>query len=189
MDSELIIPAVTVYQPFASFLAYLAKLHETRGWATNYRGIIAIHAGKRWSKRMSNLTQDGTPYGCVMREFGIEHLHLGHVLAIAHLSNVMTSEQVLGEFLPDEKIPWFDRDVLSLAEIVENKDHKREMILGDYSRGSYSWVMSHATRFDEPIPATGFQRIWKWQVPADKIEVVNKAIDIVNSKRGNDADV
>ncbi|MCL2124169.1 MAG: phage portal protein [Desulfovibrionaceae bacterium] len=42
----MIMKALTIYQPYASLLACGAKRFETRGRKINYRGPIAIHAGK-----------------------------------------------------------------------------------------------------------------------------------------------
>lgn len=39
--------ALTLHQPWASLIAVGAKSIETRSWRTNYRGPLAIHAGKR----------------------------------------------------------------------------------------------------------------------------------------------
>ena len=39
--------AITIWQPWGSAIAIEAKGYETRGWATSYRGPIAIHAAKR----------------------------------------------------------------------------------------------------------------------------------------------
>lgn len=39
--------ALTLHQPWATLVAVGAKQVETRGWATRYRGPIAIHAGHR----------------------------------------------------------------------------------------------------------------------------------------------
>ena len=38
--------ALTIRQPYASLIATGAKTIETRSWSTQYRGPIAIHAGK-----------------------------------------------------------------------------------------------------------------------------------------------
>lgn len=38
--------AVTLTQPWATLVAIGAKQIETRSWPTNYRGPLAIHAGK-----------------------------------------------------------------------------------------------------------------------------------------------
>lgn len=39
--------ALTIWQPWASLLACGVKKYETRSWATQYRGPIAIHAAKK----------------------------------------------------------------------------------------------------------------------------------------------
>lgn len=39
--------AITLWQPWASLIAVGAKHHETRGWRTGYRGMLAIHAAAR----------------------------------------------------------------------------------------------------------------------------------------------
>jgi hypothetical protein len=41
------VKAISLWQPWASFIASGAKRIETRSWATSYRGPIAIHAAKR----------------------------------------------------------------------------------------------------------------------------------------------
>ncbi|KXG09931.1 hypothetical protein AT864_01491 [Anoxybacillus sp. P3H1B] len=38
--------AITIKQPWATLIALGEKKFETRSWKTNYRGKIAIHAGK-----------------------------------------------------------------------------------------------------------------------------------------------
>ena len=39
--------AITVCEPYASYIADGVKQFETRSWATKYRGSLLIHAGKR----------------------------------------------------------------------------------------------------------------------------------------------
>jgi hypothetical protein len=42
--------ALSLWQPHATAIAIGLKRYETRGWATDYRGPLAIHAAKRpWS--------------------------------------------------------------------------------------------------------------------------------------------
>ena len=36
--------ALTLYEPYATLVALNLKKIETRGWRTNYRGPLAIHA-------------------------------------------------------------------------------------------------------------------------------------------------
>jgi len=41
------IPALTLWQPWASLIQHEVKRIETRSWSTSYRGPIAIHAAKK----------------------------------------------------------------------------------------------------------------------------------------------
>ena len=43
--------ALTIWQPWASLLVSGQKKYETRSWATDYRGPIAIHAAMRPVRR------------------------------------------------------------------------------------------------------------------------------------------
>jgi hypothetical protein len=40
--------AISLWQPWASAIALRLKSNETRGWATTYRGPLAIHAALRF---------------------------------------------------------------------------------------------------------------------------------------------
>lgn len=42
--------AITISQPWANLVAEGLKIVETRNWQTNYRGPLAIHAGKTANK-------------------------------------------------------------------------------------------------------------------------------------------
>ena len=41
--------AITLHRPWSFAVAHLGKDVENRGWRTNYRGLVAIHAGQRWN--------------------------------------------------------------------------------------------------------------------------------------------
>jgi hypothetical protein len=44
----VVLPALTVRQPWADAIAYAGKTPENRGWQTGYRGPLPVHAGQRW---------------------------------------------------------------------------------------------------------------------------------------------
>ena len=46
-----LVPALAVRQPWAGAVAYAGKSPENRGWATAYRGPLAVHASQRWEPR------------------------------------------------------------------------------------------------------------------------------------------
>ena len=47
------VKAITIWQPWATFIAEGKKLIETRTWRTKYRGPLLICAGKHWDKQFS----------------------------------------------------------------------------------------------------------------------------------------
>lgn len=40
--------AITLWQPYATLIAEGHKVYETRSWATSYRGVMVVHASKKW---------------------------------------------------------------------------------------------------------------------------------------------
>jgi len=64
---EFPIPALTISQPFATLIATDQKIIENRGWQTDYRGPLMIHAGKGthyMTKREA--TAKGYPWGAIV---------------------------------------------------------------------------------------------------------------------------
>jgi hypothetical protein len=89
------IKAITVQQPWAWCIAAGVKLVENRTWATNYRGPLAIHAGKTVDHESIAMVKN------LLVELGVipdleakvPHPHLkatGAVLAVADLTGICT---------------------------------------------------------------------------------------------------
>lgn len=86
--------AITEQQPFASLIAVGAKSILTRSWSTDYRGSIAIHAGKQWQSGWvgdwytTYATLDGAPWGSI-KGTSPSPLPFGAVVASATLIDVV----------------------------------------------------------------------------------------------------
>ena len=126
--------AITVQQPWAWAIAAGIKLVENRTWATNYRGPLAIHAGKTVD------TDSVAMVKSMLVELGVvksleepaPHPHLkatGAVVAIANLTGICedSARCYCG--------PW--------AAI-----------------GPKHWQLKDVDAFDEPVPARGAQGLW-----------------------------
>lgn len=94
--------ALTVCQPYAELIARGDKVIENRTWATNYRGPLAIHAGKSraW------LDDDDHPkanYG-----LDIASLPFGAIVAVADLRGCVRIEDLPLEYRGSEHAngPW-----------------------------------------------------------------------------------
>ena len=46
---------LSLVQPWATLLLSGAKRYETRCWSTSYRGLLGIHASRRWSADLDYL--------------------------------------------------------------------------------------------------------------------------------------
>lgn len=86
-STNITIKAITLHQPWAAFIAAGHKLYETRSWSTNYRGLIAIHAGKTIAAYFRN------EFMLTPEQWGqLPEMALGAVVAIARLVDVTPTE-------------------------------------------------------------------------------------------------
>lgn len=142
------IKAVTVWQPWASLLVLGAKEIETRGYPVKYRGLLAIHAAKRWQGDQEYCF-DISSYRLALGDAGIksvDDLHLGHILGVVSLDGMFKTE--------------------SLVERLRQKEGGgQELGFGDYRPGRWGWYMRNQKRLKKPIYAKGSQGLWWWDVP------------------------
>lgn len=136
--------ALSLWQPWASLIAWGAKEYETRSWPTDYRGKLAIHAAKRKPTYNDTLHMREIFYP-VMRDhmrptnYSLEYLPLGAVLCICELEAVYHTEQVSPHI------------------------SEQERAFGDFSPGRAAWKLKVVEVFDRPIPAKGMQQLWDWE--------------------------
>ncbi|MEG4010499.1 ASCH domain-containing protein, partial [Microcoleus sp. Pol11C1] len=127
------IPALTLWQPWASLIQHEVKRTETRSWSTNYRGPIAIHAAKK----------PADPSDCSdlfkLLPANCEFLPLGAVVAIANLIDCV---EMTPEFIAQQS--------------------EQELKCGDWQPGRFAWVLEIIRPVVPPIPATGGQKLWNW---------------------------
>lgn len=124
--------AISLWQPWASAIALGLKRIETRGWSTNYRGPIAIHAAKRWGREQ--------------REFAaIEHT-LGRLPARLPFGAIVAVAEIEGC-----ELSWRLRPTVGAIE----------KIYGDYGEGRFGWQLTNIVALPEPIPYRGSQGFFK----------------------------
>lgn len=137
---QIIMPAITLWQPWACLIEVGAKPYETRGKPPPKRLIgqrVAIHAAVR-KMRFKDMTQEFCD--ACYEAFGGCHwagtLPYGVVVATAVIAEGVPAETVT----PD--------------------------LFGDYSPGRWAWRLTDVRRVDPHIPAKGMQTWgWPWSVP------------------------
>jgi hypothetical protein len=110
-----------------------AKKIETRAWSTDYRGPLAIHAGKRLvfpdDPKFRNALDD--------LKIDLDTLPLGAVLGVCQLVSIYRIPNLLIQ-------------------------PRHELIFGDYTPGRYAWLTRNMIRFEAPVPFRGKQGLWNW---------------------------
>ncbi|OPX87759.1 MAG: ASCH domain protein [Pelotomaculum sp. PtaB.Bin104] len=148
------IPALTLWQPWASLVAVGAKKIETRSWSTSYRGPLAIHAAKTFTREARTLCLEES-FQAMLYNAGINSknklpLRFGSILCICRLVDCVKVEQT------DGLMAWLERGYVA---------NDYEYSFGDYTPGRYAWILNDVRRLPEPIPAKGRQGLWYWEVP------------------------
>lgn len=141
--------ALTLHQPYATLVAIGAKSIETRGWPTEYRGPLAIHAAKTLHEYAYNVFFHA-PCREVLAAVGIEEpaqLPLGVVVAVTDLVAV---EPIDVDYLEGARrragpvgLPPF------------------EGFFGDYTPGRFAWRLANRRRLPAPIMCRGLQGLWE----------------------------
>lgn len=140
--------AITLWQPWASLVAYREKRIETRSWYTAYRGPLAIHAAKNFPAEAKLMCKYGEFLIALSRHFPIPvfgwdthyfDLPLGCVIAICRLSSC-----------------------IQITESNASGLSEQERAFGDFTPGRFAWMLDDVKRAKTPIPARGFQGLWNW---------------------------
>ena len=154
--------AFTTFEPFAMAIARGIKPHETRSRWTSIRGRVAIHAGKKsfefGSMEERKIISDMLGFPLWKYHFpGSENIQeidrfRAGINELPHGAVIGTVEIV--DCVPVEEV-WS-----GLTEL--------ELLLGDYTRGRYAWVLRDPVIFENPIPARGNLGWWEWDSHADR---------------------
>lgn len=134
--------ALSLWNPWASLIAYGLKKIETRDRLTHHRGPLAIHAAKKWDFDQRDtwleFRNEFADVACLMPP----ELPLGCIVAVVELRDckVMTP-------------PWIDAQT------------PMERALGGWAVGRYGYTLANVHRVDPPVPFKGGQFIF--DVPQD----------------------
>lgn len=153
--------AISLHQPHASAVALLSKLNETRGWATEYRGPLLIHAALRcvvselqhirvtpcWRGALAGtpLIEDETPNYKTCLPFGA-------IIAVCNLVDCRpTGSFTLAELRTPRVLPKSEGGGLRAWT---------EEDMGNFALGRFGWALRDVHAFKTPIPYKGCQRFF-----------------------------
>lgn len=130
--------ALSLWQPWASAMLLGWKRIETRGWSTDYRGPLAIHAAKHWTRDEREFWED------VCRDEGFDpsgyDMPFGAVICTVCLIDVKPAAEL--------------RETISAQERRWGNYATRDAYTG---RLRYGFITEGLQRLPEPVPFKGMQ--------------------------------
>ena len=124
---------ISLWQPWAQYIALGHKTIETRHWFHEYRGLTAIHAAKKYVALDSSSIATLGVHGIVPLKK--TDCPLGAIVAVADLSMVLHSYECAKQCNYNEV----------------------NLTLGDYSAGRYGWILRNVRALKTPLPWKGAQ--------------------------------
>lgn len=139
----MIVKAISLWEPWAWLVFAMLKGYETRHWPTPYRGLLAIHAAKKWT------SDEKDTWRAIRERFGglpgmsiaPETPPLGALLCVVKLVDVQPTWVVRTQIQPPERA------------------------FGNYEHGRYAWKLEMVKKFDEPITWKGAQGFFNVTLP------------------------
>lgn len=64
--------ALSLWQPWATLMAYGLKRVETRSWAIRHRGPLLIHAAKKWTPDLGEIAADPLFFRPALQQCGVK---------------------------------------------------------------------------------------------------------------------
>jgi activating signal cointegrator 1 len=146
--------AITLHEPWAWLVLHGWKEVETRSWSTDYRGLLAIHAGKKRDVdgAMLHLRMNSIRGVSDRLIPPFEELPFGAVIATCRLSAVIPMHRLADE--------------AKRLAFEPARGWEVEQLFGNYERGRFAWLLRDVTPVDPPIETHGWQRLWNWTPPA-----------------------
>ncbi len=154
---------LSLWQPYATFVAVGAKRYETRSWSTSYHGPLAIQAAKNFPEEYRRMLAMQEPFHStfIRASYRIGPLKapekwipLGAIVAVCDLVDCLR--------IPEPYLPttWTIERANGSPLIVTLPPSEPERSFGNYEAGRFAWVLDNIRALPQPIPCRGGQRLW-----------------------------
>ncbi|WP_027085424.1 ASCH domain-containing protein [Cohnella panacarvi] len=156
--------AISIHQPWATLIAIEAKKFETRGWKTNYRGTIAIHASKTEPVKVLRTLPKADQIRIMNRYYKELNIESGAIGKMPVGSVVCTAELIECYEVHEDHTGDAVLMLGGVTKVWVPRDSD-EFAFGGYYNGRFAWELTNVKLLDNPIPAKGQQGLWNWEAP------------------------
>ncbi len=136
------VKAISLWEPWATLMAFGAKTIETRSWMTRHRGALLICAGLKGDESTKTIPEFAAALGGDWADW---QLNFGCAVALVDLDGCIGT-RTAAHHRP-------------LAQAIE-----AERPFGDYSPQRFCWVTKTLRRL-KPFPVTGRQGLFSVEMP------------------------
>lgn len=135
--------AITLIQPWATLVALGEKRIETRSWKTNFRGELAIHAGKRIDKGVFNQPF----YNEVLKKYGItpDNIKTSAIIATCKIADVIKTES------------------------LRYRISEQELAFGNYEPNRFGWILEDLNQIEPIEDVKGMLGLWNYNVESEAL--------------------
>ena len=161
--------ALTVHQPWAWAICNAERRLDNRDWRPPpyiANRTIAIHAGKKWGR---NEKIEASALACQLHPrlevpLGGESYQFGAVVALARVVGFVDRD------LRPERGPYsFDMQSSRGYVCVGGRitpEQVELVVTNEWFKGPCAWLLSDVRVLPEPVPARGYQKLWRLPGPA-----------------------
>lgn len=138
--------ALSLWQPWASLVAFGVKRYETRFWPTRYRGELVICATRELRQEGRDAFL-GSAFGFALAKHGILYpwdLPLGCALCVVELEDVI-----------------YLRDGIASLPDAANVQNTPEAQFGDFTAGRYAWKLGNVRALAKTVGVRGAQGLFE----------------------------
>ncbi len=166
----MIMKGLTLTQPWATAAALRSKRLETRSWSTRYRGAIAIHAAKGFTRHELLYLSCCWNWVGAMWATGVrmgdgpklvDVLPFGAIIAVAEIVDCRPTGSLTQAELDEERFP--DGEHGRLYKWTERQ-------MGDFSLGRFAFTLDRVQPLAEPIPYKG--ALGLWTIPEELLDEI-----------------
>lgn len=141
--------AISLWQPWATLLVTGHKEHETRGWPTQVRGTVAVHAAKKKCSEARELVLE-YPFCDALNDHELSALPFGCLIGTVDLVACVQAEKVYAPGIWGHEDPDF--------------------FFGNFEPGRWAWKCESPRMLAEPIPYRGMQGFF--ELPPDVARIL-----------------
>jgi activating signal cointegrator 1 len=144
--------AISLWQPWASAIPAGLKTIETRSWSTPYRGPLAIHAAKRWTKTEREFWDKMVMWPDRVNERD----------AFRHIGILSSGELPVGCIVATCELYACVSTTENPTPVVANHvPAPTEDDWGNFAVGRFAWMLRDIRRI-VPMPCVGRQGFFDW---------------------------